>query len=66
MKAHTYYIFGRPPMGGSFPITPPLAAPLLTYYYYYLLFCERVIAMTVQHVMKTSSSATVITAALQR
>ena len=27
MKAHTYYIiFGRPPMGGSFP--RPLAAPL--------------------------------------
>ena len=28
MKAHTYYIiFGRPPIGGSFPL-PPLAAPL--------------------------------------
>ena len=28
MKAHTYYIiFGRPPIGGSFP-PPPLAAPL--------------------------------------
>jgi len=28
MKAHTYYIiFGRPPIGGSFPF-PPLAAPL--------------------------------------
>jgi len=27
MKAHTYYIiFGRPPIGGSFPL--PLAAPL--------------------------------------
>jgi len=28
MKAHTYYIiFGRPPIGGNFPL-PPLAAPL--------------------------------------
>ena len=28
VKAHTYYIiFGRPPIGGSFPL-PPLAAPL--------------------------------------
>ena len=28
MKAHTYYIiFGRPPMGGSFPL-PPQAASL--------------------------------------
>ena len=27
MKAHTYYlIFGRPPIGGSFPPFPPLAA----------------------------------------
>jgi len=31
MKAHTYcIIFGRPPIGGSFPLpSPPLAAPLL-------------------------------------
>ena len=29
MKAHTYYIiFGRPPIGGKLPSSPPLAAPL--------------------------------------
>jgi len=39
MKAHTYYIiFGRPPIGGSFPPSP-LAAPLPIYHRCIPLFC---------------------------
>ena len=43
MKGHTYYIiYGRPPIGGIFPPSPSLAAPLylVTLIYSCIIFSE--------------------------